>query len=189
MNHHEINFDEQHPDLAEIEALRTGESSDPIEAHVRSCQLCRRILDELSALSRDATSNRPSIPAVPESADRAVQDIIARRSNEIRWRRSHARFVGRPAWAAAAAVIVIFLSIWIMSPHQREFLSPGTSSVLRGDVDRSGVVDIVDAYLMAVRLEEGIGIPGNWDLNNDGTINRQDVAVVTESAVAVVEEV
>jgi len=189
MNHQKSDFEEQHPDLAEIEALRTGESTDSTEAHVRSCSPCQRILDELSALSEDATANRPSIPTVPESADLAVRNIIARRSNEIRWRRSHARFVGRPAWAAAAAVVIVFLSIWMMSPHQREFLSTSTSSALSGDVDRSGEVDIVDAYLMAVGLEAGVRIPRNWDLNDDGSIDRQDIVVVTESAVAVVEEV
>jgi hypothetical protein len=55
---------------------------------------------------------------------------------------------------------------------------------MREDFDHDGVVDIRDALAMAVVLEQGPwSMGGEWDLNNDGVIDADDVEVVSLAAV------
>ncbi len=50
------------------------------------------------------------------------------------------------------------------------------------DIDENGTVDILDAYLLARRLESGES-EGHWDFNSDGELNKEDVRLVAQVAV------
>jgi hypothetical protein len=54
------------------------------------------------------------------------------------------------------------------------------------DIDASGAVDIVDAYLMSRRLKRGAA-PSSWDFDDDGAVTDTDVDVVVSRAVALVD--
>ena len=59
---------------------------------------------------------------------------------------------------------------------------------LRGDIDRNGKIDIVDAYLLARKLRRAEMTHVSWDLNSDGRIDRLDVNKVAMRAVAIRRE-
>src|SRR5438094_7664451 len=58
-----------HPDLADLEAARTGEAPGDVEAHVRACAECRRIVAELATC---AGALAPVPPPVPESIEARI---------------------------------------------------------------------------------------------------------------------
>jgi len=127
--------------------------------------------DDLRALAGALRDLQPAAPAVPESVDEA---ILARARPALARRRPLRllRWAGAVA-AAAAALLISLLADW----------SPAARSPL--DVDRSGRVDILDAFRMAKRIETGPSPDPAWDLNHDGRIDRQDVDVVAMAAVKV----
>ena len=174
----------RHPDLAELDACRTGEASDDVVAHVQSCAQCQARLEGLRALASQLAA--PPSALVPDNADRAVMEMIARRSEEIRKQPRLIRLVPRTAWAAAA-VLLLCCSLWVF--HVRE---PGRRAAparrLAADVDGNGSVDIVDAYLMARRVKDagaGAALSMTWDLNHDGLVDGRDVDVVAGRAVSI----
>jgi len=59
--------------------------------------------------------------------------------------------------------------------------SPGAP--LREDVDGSGRVDILDAFVLARRIDGGAGVSESFDLTGDGQVNRFDVDAVAMAAV------
>jgi hypothetical protein len=67
-------------------------------------------------------------------------------------------------FAAAAAIFLAVASLWMSrNPH---------------DLDGSGRVDIVDAYLLASGLKDG-------DVNGDGLVDQKDVEALAREAVTI----
>jgi predicted anti-sigma-YlaC factor YlaD len=165
---------DQHPDLAELEALRTGEAAAETERHVRDCAECRALLEELGALgARVAAAAAPRAGLLPPEADRAVLAGIAGRAAQIRARRRP-----RLGWAAAAAAAAALLAAGLWA-----------SSRPASDGPRLGATaDIVDAYLMDRALRAGRPAPRAWDLNRDGRVDRLDVEALARKAVRVSRE-
>jgi len=56
---------------------------------------------------------------------------------------------------------------------------------IRGDVDFSGRVDIVDAYGLAVRLRSGQKLDLTFDVTGDGKVDEQDVEELARRSVAI----
>ena len=79
---------------------------------------------------------------------------------------------------AAAAVLVAVLGLWVVT-------RPGPVEVVAGDIDRSGRVDIIDAYALALRLKSGEPVEADWDLNGDGKVDDEDVDEIGRRSVAV----
>lgn len=71
----------------------------------------------------------------------------------------------RPVAAVAAALLVALGIWWAVRPASRQ-------------------VDIVDAYLVALRLRNGQAVESTWDLNADGKVDAQDVDEVARRSVA-----
>jgi len=134
-----------HLDLLELDAARTGGLDAAQRAHLQQCPACAARLQKLRGL---ADRMRPPVVAVPPSIDRAILATPRRR----RW------------GAAAIAAAVLLGVLWL----------PEGSGV-PGDVDRSGRVDIVDAYALAVRLRDGRTPDSSWDVNGDGRVDQADV--------------
>ena len=127
--------------------------------------------------------------SVPPEIDRAVIDR-ARTHLVRRWPKQTVRWTGAVA-AAAAAIIFIFV---LESPRESGLEAPrfekATSKMAadrmarpRVDIDGSGRVDILDAFILAKHMESIDQPQTKWDLNGDGLINRKDVDTVAFAAV------
>ena len=157
-------MNDPHPDLAAIEAFRTGEASVEEAAHVDRCPECRRALEDLRGLA-GRLSEFGSLklePGVPSSVKEAIRKRLRRPS----WRE----------WVpvAAAAVLMVGLAgLWLLPP---------ADPPLPGDVDRSGRVDVVDAYVLAMALRDGKR--PDHDVNGDGVVDDRDVDEIARLSVS-----
>jgi hypothetical protein len=114
--------------------------------------------------------NRPKI-RVPSSIDEAIAqaaaDHLRREPVRVLWPNRY--------WLAAAAALV--LGLFLLRPWER-FDRPD----LRADLDRSGRVDVLDAFLLARKLADGsAGL--EFDLNGDGRVDQRDVDFAANQAV------
>jgi len=126
----------------------------------------------------------PPAAGPPEKADRAVLAAIGQRSAEIRKGLARRRRRFRPAWAAAAAALLLAAGAWLYAGHRPGRVESKAVSGSPSDIDGSGTVDIIDAYLLARRLKGGGRLPARWDLNGDGRVDRGDVEALARRAVA-----
>jgi len=112
---------------------------------------------------------------VPPVVDEAVLSRARERFAEIRRRRSRAKAVW---WMSAAAcfIAIAFLASALIKAPRFE----------RADVDRSGRVDILDAFALARRIQQGTA--GGFDLNQDGVVDKLDVDLVAAQAVRLRKE-
>lgn len=110
---------------------------------------------------------------LPPTVDLEVLAAARRRFGQ----RSRARLVGRGAGALASAAALGFVA-WALWPTQRT-VAP---SLLAGDADGSGVVDMLDALIVANGVRDGSAARA-WDLDGDGAVTRADVDLVAMSAV------
>jgi hypothetical protein len=172
---------DSHPNLADLDALRTGEAGPEVRRHVDGCERCAALLGELEA---DATiwaaALAPEAAHVPEETEQRVIEAVYAEATRIR---RTARRGGRLLRIACAAAAVLLLGAGLSLFGERESLAPDRSAVSRLDVDASGRVDIVDAYLVARRLRRGEEAPGRWDVNDDGTVDSGDVRTIARAAV------
>ena len=158
---------EKHPDLLEIDAVRAGEAE---SAHLEGCGVCRAELEELRKLE---SVRGPEIE-VPSAVDRAVLDMGAKQL-----RRPRVFWFPLAAAAAVLAVSIPFLTQ--TSPREDMAARPE-------DIDKSGTVDILDAYVLASRIESGEQLEPGWDLNKDGVVDEEDVEIIARESVSLRRE-
>jgi hypothetical protein len=134
-----------------------------------------RLAEDLRTLYRPPT-------AVPPELD---EKILAGARRRLAQRRRP-----RAAWrwsAAAAAAAVLLVSVWILDPlGLRRLPAPlvvRSTITMREDADRDGRVDILDAFLVARRLESGEGVERSWDVTGDGAVDQTDVDAIALAAV------
>src|SRR5688500_2473753 len=94
---------------------------------------------------------------VPPAVDGAVLARARERFEEIRRRRSRARAVWWMSAAACFVALALLAGSLIKAPRFE-----------RADVDRSGRVDILDAFALARRIQQGTA--AGFDLNRDGVV-------------------
>ncbi|MFH0910433.1 MAG: dockerin type I domain-containing protein [Planctomycetota bacterium] len=179
----------EHPSLIELEACRTGEASEAVRAHVAACAECGAELERLRSIPRDFFI--PSHASIPDAADRAIRDAIARRAQAIQVRRKVVRIVRWSSAAAASLLLVAGLWHFARPPEKIPQAAPLAKVGVSVDFDQDGSVDIVDAYLMAKMLKSNAGRkhwPAAMDLNGDGAVNEEDVQALAQRAVAVKRE-
>lgn len=118
---------------------------------------------------------------VPHDIDRAMRQAILshfehssadRRCIWPRW-----RFV---SWTAAAAGILA--AVWMLTPMYSP--SPMLAKGDPSDLDRNGRVDVLDAFMLARRLESTVLVDLAADVNHDGRIDERDVDAIAQQAVA-----
>ena len=73
--------------------------------------------------------------------------------------------------AAACSLALALLASSLIRPPRFE----------RADVDQNGRVDILDAFALARRIQQGAA--GGFDLNGDGVVDKLDVDFVAAQAV------
>jgi|SRR5687767_1828560 len=107
---------------------------------------------------------------VPPAVDDAVLSRSQQRFAEIRRRRAKTQ---RVWWISAAAAVIVLglLASSLITVTRYE----------RADIDRSGRVDILDAFALARRIQQGD--TAGFDFNNDGVVDRADVDTVAAQAV------
>lgn len=104
--------------------------------------------------------------------------------------RSTRRWVAWSTGTLIAAALLVAIVPWNPQEPQspnvassvRTDASRDMESLLRGDFDQNGTVDILDAYAMARDLKTGQALP-QWDQNGDGKTDRQDVDLIAQTAV------
>jgi hypothetical protein len=137
-------------------------------------KLPERLVEELRGLQPGLT--------VPAEVDRAV--LGEARAGYARRRRFWlaARAVGAASAAAAAAVVVLVLYL----DHRKKASAPvAATQAIAGDVDGNGRVDILDAFVLARKVEAKAQAAKGDDVNGDGVIDRRDVDAVAGMAVSV----
>ena len=112
---------------------------------------------------------------VTPAVDTAVLSRARERFAEIRRRRSRAKAVW---WTSAAACFfaLALLASWLIRTPRFE----------RADVDRSGRVDILDAFALARRIQQGTA--SGFDFNGDGVVDKLDVDFLAAKAVRLKKE-
>ena len=149
-----------HPDLLALDAIRAGDGTPEERAHADRCAECRATLDGFRGLAARLAPAPVEVPA----------DVKRRLLALTRPRRS-ARSL-----AMAAALLIAVGGLW--------FALWGRPAV-PGDVDRSGRIDIVDAYALAVRLKSGVRMDAAYDVTGDGKVDERDVEELARRSVAI----
>ncbi len=118
---------------------------------------------------------------VPPEIDRAILDRASRRL--IRRQQRHSTFRRIGTIAAAAAVIIFAFSLDLTKRPKPLTPSSYLAEVRNIDIDKSGRVDILDAFKLARYIETAAYIDTSFDMNGDGLVNRDDVDFVALAAV------
>ena len=175
-------MNKEHPDDLELELYRLGESSDNLIAHVDSCEQCQVKLNEFSVLAEDLKelSEQPDFSKLDEQLfkDRSVLVKPVK------------RFPFYRLFSGLAAIFLLGFGLMfyqyrpkINKPANNQ---PGTPVELAdeeipGDLNKDGVVDVIDSYLFAKLLEGGETIDNqNLDINKDGTVDRTDLQLLSD---------
>jgi len=196
------NRHDSHPDLAELEALRTGEASPETARHVDECPACRAVFHDIESLAGEvADANLMPAIEVPEAIDRRMRMLARTRAAEVRSgidRAERRRRFFTPlraiAGAAVAAAVVVAAGVFTMTGHRPPEpvaeRAPAAASLAKTDaaadamdIDSNGTVDIVDAYLMSRKVKRG-GARPSWDFDLDGLVTGRDVTAVARKAVS-----
>lgn len=150
------------------------------------------------ALARDLARLVREPPPVPEELDRRILAAARARLGEIP-AAAEPGPAPRPGFRGprllrhalpAAAALVLALGTWMWVELGRRAEAPLEETLGRldpRDLDRSGRVDILDAMLLALRVEEARAdrLSGEWDFNLDGRVDGGDVELVAARAVAI----
>jgi hypothetical protein len=120
---------------------------------------------------------------VPAGVDVAVLAEASRRIGRQRRRRRWVLVAAGPIAAAAGLAVAVWL---FQTPAPLQPVMPGVVAAgIRGDVDSSGRVDIIDALLLAASLRDGGRLDPSWDLSGDGLVTQADVDAIAAAAVRV----
>ena len=143
-----------HLDLLGMDAVRAGDATPEQRSHAEQCAECRATVDGFRALAAKLAQAPIDVPA------------------DVRRRILAPRRTWRPVAAAAAALLIGAAAWFALRPS------------VPGDIDRSGRVDIIDAYALAVRIRSG-QLDAAYDLNGDGKVDDQDVDEIARRSVAI----
>ena len=135
-----------------------------------------RVSNKLSADLRALF--KPDIPVPPE-VDRAITD---RAYQQLIHRQKQRRIFRWSACAGAAAVVIFVFMLDITREPRPTAFRTGIIAA-KTDIDQNGSVNVLDAFQLARHIES-TGHPNmKWDINHDGSVNRDDVDLVAFAAV------
>jgi hypothetical protein len=150
------------------------QADDHFEANEEALKAPPRLIAALKQLPREKVF-------VPATLDEAIlrnarQQLLPARARELpgfRW----SRFMPWLAGAAAAAVLLVLTVLPL-----KQISEPQVAEV-RQDLNGDGVVDILDAFVLARDLDAGRMPAPSADINGDGRIDHQDVENLVEMVV------
>lgn len=126
-------------------------------------------------LSEELKGLYPPPRLIPQQADAAV---LAQAREHLAGVGRRRRVVPFPRWLAAAAAVALAAvlgSLWFSARRSPE--------LAREDINRDGRVDVLDAFALARRLQQGATLDRGFDFNGDGAVNQQDIDAITARAV------
>ena len=135
-----------------------------------------RLVEALGGLYQGA-------PRVPAGVDRAV--LAEARAGFARRRRFWLAARAGAAAAAVAAAVAVVVYVYVERGRGTPRPVAATHSVTPGDVDGSGRVDILDAFVLARKVDGKAPVAPGHDINGDGVVDRKDVEQVARMAVSV----
>src|SRR5688572_14012571 len=121
---------------------------------------------------------------VPPGVDHAILAAARERFG----RRRRLKLLARWGAAVSSAAAAVLLIVWVASqrgstvPDQLATPIPGAKT-LKGDIDASGRLDIVDAMTLARRLRAGDATSPAWDVNADAKVDQGDVDALAAAVV------
>src|SRR5262245_31284137 len=113
--------------------------------------------------------------AVPPEVDAAILDRACEHLQSVAGERRRIRL---PRWLAAVAAMILAMivaGVWF----QKRSAPP---AFVREDLDHNGRVDILDAFALARKVQQG-AVSLEFDMNGDGMVNSQDIDAVAAQAV------
>lgn len=120
--------------------------------------------------------------SIPPEVDRAILD---KASHKFLRRQKRNRIIRRIGIAAAtAAVILLAFSLDLSKKPKSQAPSTYLAQTINYDIDKSGRVDILDAFKLARHIESATHVDKNLDMNGDGIINQDDVDSIALAAVS-----
>ncbi|MCB9852316.1 MAG: hypothetical protein H6819_04410 [Phycisphaerales bacterium] len=141
--------------------------------------------DDAPRLAADLRNLYRSPGPIPD----AVRDEIAHQARAGLSDLSRTRRWGGIALIATAAAIVFafqFVLQQMATPDRREMrtaVAPPAAITQREDIDGNGRIDILDAFVLAKRVDAQSQLNPSWDFNADGRVDRKDVDSVAQVAV------
>ena len=132
-------------------------------------------------LREDIKDLYQSSSPIPPEMDRAILDRAHQHFTRTKQRRIR-RII---PWkiAAAAAVIIFAISLFLTRIFELGGEHPLPATYQATDIDHNGRVDILDAFTLARQIEQANPIKSEWDMNGDGQVDRSDVDMVALAAV------
>jgi len=141
--------------------------------------------------------NRERLRRDLEAIESPVDTNQASALDDIIFNRARARFAGierthttsrrvAPRRHRLRAAAGLALAAGLLGVTAARWSAPGHVRFAAEDVTRDGRVDIVDAYILARRIESRPphDLPASWDLTGDGRIDHADVNRIASRAVA-----
>jgi hypothetical protein len=125
---------------------------------------------------------------VPAATDEAIlRDAGAGLARRLRFR-TLVRAAGAVGGIAAAVLLFVFVKHHHWDPKSQPSIVATGSEVRPGDADRSGRVDMLDAFVLARKIDSRTATPApakGWeDVNTDGVLDKRDVDQVATLAVS-----
>lgn len=137
--------------------------------------------EEPESLKRDLKALYQGSVPLPQPLNAAMRAMIKEHFRGETRRILRASYL-IPLAAAASILIVTLVSLHL---HTRIDKPSVVHQALRKeDVDRNGVVDILDAFALAREIESLKGFDATRDMNGDGQVDEKDVEAVAYAAVS-----
>ena len=133
-----------------------------------------RIPESLSADLAEAFGTTVDVPQEVDDRVLAIaHEQLARRPLRGHFRAWRWALPGAAVGAGLAAAAAVAMLLW--------------TGPVRGDIDRNGRVDILDAFALARKVEASSPADPDWDINRDGVVDAADVDAIAMKAVALTE--
>lgn len=120
-------------------------------------------------------------PATPQGFDQRVMAAATglRRTRVVpKW-----RLVIPIASGAAAACLI--LATWFAGPvYRSSHPTVSTGQPIRGDLNADGTVNVLDAFLLARRVDRREPLEPAWDMDGDSQVDRRDADQIAALAVS-----
>jgi hypothetical protein len=141
-------------------------------------QLPAQLTEDLAALTQ-------SRALVPSDIDQAVMAEAKSHLANVTARPSSRTWLWRVGAVVAASVLVSWAvnDLMVSGPAQREPMTNAHAQFVAADITRDGQVDIVDAMVLARRVETQQPLVEEWDFNIDGQVTRADADVIAMQSV------
>ena len=127
---------------------------------------------------------------ISAEVDRAILDRAIQHFDRLEFSKTKQHLIRwSVVWkvAAAAAVIIFAFSLDLtLKPEVQEEPEMSRMAISKGanfDIDNNGRVDILDAFMLARRIESENYNEKQFDINNDGLVNRDDIDKIAMAAV------